>query len=119
MPLYEYACDSCGRQFELIRKFSDPPLDVCPHCQSGSLRRLQSAPAIQFKGSGFYITDYARQGGEAGKSDKDKAKNSKSDAAAPQTGNTSETTSSDTSTKSDAPAKPAASTPASASGTKD
>ena len=60
MPLYEYHCDACGRQFELIRKFSDPPLDKCPHCGS-TVRKLFSSPAIQFKGSGFYITDYAKK----------------------------------------------------------
>jgi putative FmdB family regulatory protein len=61
MPLYEYACGSCGVRFERIRKFSDPPLTVCPEC-GGVLEKLISSPAIQFKGSGFYITDYARSG---------------------------------------------------------
>ena len=60
MPLYEYQCDACGREFELIRKFSDPPLDRCPHC-GGTVHKLFSSPAIQFKGSGFYITDYAKK----------------------------------------------------------
>ena len=60
MPLYEYQCDACGRRFELIRKFSDPPLEKCPHC-GGTVRKLFSSPAIQFKGSGFYITDYAKK----------------------------------------------------------
>jgi putative FmdB family regulatory protein len=60
MPLYEYLCDDCGRRFELIRKFSDPPLEKCPHC-GGTVRKLFSSPAIQFKGSGFYITDYAKK----------------------------------------------------------
>src|SRR6059058_6680582 len=74
MPLYEYQCDACGRAFELIRKFSDPPLAKCPHC-GGTVRKLMSSPAIQFKGSGFYITDYPKKDstGEAksdGKTDK-------------------------------------------------
>ena len=60
MPLYEYQCDACGREFELIRKFSDPPLEKCPHC-GGTVHKLFSSPAIQFKGSGFYITDYAKK----------------------------------------------------------
>jgi putative FmdB family regulatory protein len=60
MPLYEYQCDACGRLFELIRKFSDPPLEECPHC-GGTVHKLFSSPAIQFKGSGFYITDYAKK----------------------------------------------------------
>lgn len=62
MPLYEYECDACGRRFELIQKFSDPPAEVCRECGKGPVRRLPSSPAIQFKGSGFYITDYAQKG---------------------------------------------------------
>lgn len=61
MPLYEYQCDSCGHRFEKIRQFSDPPLDVCPQCGKGPVTKLLSSPAIQFKGSGFYITDYAKK----------------------------------------------------------
>lgn len=64
MPLYEYQCDSCGHRFELIQKFSDAPTGACPVCP-GTVRRLLSSPAIQFKGSGWYITDYARKGGSA------------------------------------------------------
>ena len=65
MPLYEYQCPKDGI-FELVRKFSDPPLVACPTC-GGPIEKLVSAPAIQFKGSGWYITDYARKatGGEA------------------------------------------------------
>jgi putative FmdB family regulatory protein len=61
MPLYEYECDACGHRVEIIQKFSDPPLDRCPRC-GGAVHKLQSAPAFQFKGSGWYITDYARKG---------------------------------------------------------
>ncbi len=60
MPLYEYQCTSCGKRFELIQKFSDPPQTACPSCGQTSERQL-SAPAIQFKGSGWYVTDYARK----------------------------------------------------------
>ena len=60
MPLYEYHCDACGRRFELIRKFSDPPLEKCPTC-GGTVHKLVSSPAFQFKGTGFYITDYAKK----------------------------------------------------------
>jgi len=67
MPLYEYRCESCGHQFEVIQKFSDALVAVCPKCGAGPVVKLQSSPAIQFKGSGFYITDYARKGGEQGK----------------------------------------------------
>src|SRR6185503_1982015 len=64
MPLYEYQCEACGHRFEKIQKFSDPLVDVCPVC-GGVVRKLISSPAIQFKGSGFYITDYPKkdQGG--------------------------------------------------------
>ena len=61
MPLYEYQCDSCGARFELIRKFSDPPLQVCVTCGADGVRKLVSSPAFQFKGSGWYVTDYAKK----------------------------------------------------------
>jgi putative FmdB family regulatory protein len=61
MPLYEYECDACGQRFEKIRKFSDPPLEVCEKCGKGPVHKLLSSPAIQFKGSGWYITDYAKK----------------------------------------------------------
>ncbi len=61
MPLYEYECESCKRRFERIQKFSDPPVDACPVC-GAPVRKLPSSPAIQFKGSGFYITDYGKDG---------------------------------------------------------
>lgn len=62
MPLYEYQCDACGGRFERIRKFSDPPLDEpCPSC-GGHVQKLISSPAIQFKGKGWYVTDYAKSG---------------------------------------------------------
>ena len=59
MPLYEYKCDSCGSVFEVIQKFSDEPLKVHQDC-GGTLERLLSPPALRFKGTGWYITDYAR-----------------------------------------------------------
>jgi putative FmdB family regulatory protein len=62
MPLYEYECDACGQRFEVIRKFSESDLDVCTLCGKGPVRRLMSSPAIQFKGSGWYITDYSSNG---------------------------------------------------------
>lgn len=60
MPLYEYQCESCGRRFEVIRKYSDPPLESCPTC-GGTVQKLFSSPAIQFKGTGWYVTDYAKK----------------------------------------------------------
>ena len=62
MPLYEYQCDACGQRFELIQKFSDGPPEACPKCGKGPMQRLQSSPAFHLKGSGWYITDYARKG---------------------------------------------------------
>lgn len=59
MPLYEYQCDQCAHRFEVIQKFSDAPVTVCPNC-GGPVQKLLSSPAIQFKGSGFYLTDYGR-----------------------------------------------------------
>jgi putative FmdB family regulatory protein len=64
MPLYEYRCEHCGHQFEKIQRFSDDPITVCPSCGTGPVVKLLSSPAIQFKGSGWYITDYARKGGD-------------------------------------------------------
>jgi putative FmdB family regulatory protein len=61
MPLYEYQCLKCSTRSEVLQKFSDPPPTVCSEC-GGELKKLISSPAIQFKGSGFYITDYARTG---------------------------------------------------------
>ena len=65
MPLYEYQCEACGARFELIRKFADPPLEACTRCGKGPVTKLVSSPAFQFKGSGWYITDYARKSGES------------------------------------------------------
>src|SRR6478736_813222 len=64
MPLYEYQCDKCAHRFEVIQKYSDAPIDVCPKC-GGPVMKLLSSPAIQFKGTGWYITDYARKSDSA------------------------------------------------------
>ncbi len=61
MPNYEYLCKKCGHRFEEIRKFSDKHLSKCPEC-GGVLEQVISAPAVQFKGSGWYVTDYAKKG---------------------------------------------------------
>lgn len=73
MPLYEYECEACGRRFEVIQKFSDPPVESCTLCGKGPVRKLIASPAFQFKGSGWYVTDYAR----AGAKDKGDTKESK------------------------------------------
>jgi putative FmdB family regulatory protein len=62
VPLYEYQCKSCHSLTERIQKFSDPPLTICPHC-GGELEQLISAPSVQFKGAGWYVTDYAKKSG--------------------------------------------------------
>ena len=64
MPLYEYQCQECGEKLEAIQKFSEDPYTICSHC-GGALKKLVSSPAIKFKGSGFYITDYAKRSSNA------------------------------------------------------
>lgn len=76
MPLYEYECGQCGERVEVIQKLSDPPYSHCPKC-GGDMRKLFSSPAIQFKGSGFYKTDYASP--KSGSSESKKSSESKSD----------------------------------------
>jgi putative FmdB family regulatory protein len=69
MPIYEYECEACGNRFELIQRLSDEPIVICPKCGEPKVHKLMSSPAIQFKGSGFYINDYAKKGsGEPSKS---------------------------------------------------
>jgi len=60
MPLYEYLCTKCGHRFEKIQKFSDKTIKKCPEC-GGPVEQVISAPAVQFKGSGWYVTDYAKK----------------------------------------------------------
>ena len=92
VPLYEYQCDGCGCRFEVIQKFSDPAVESCKECGKGPVRRLLSSPAIQFKGTGWYITDYAQKG----KSDSSASAPAKTDAAK------TDTTTDSTASKSDA-----------------
>jgi putative FmdB family regulatory protein len=98
MPLYEYQCDACDHRFEVIQKFSDAPIDVCPKC-GGAVKKLLSSPAIQFKGSGWYITDYAR----AGKSDSGNVASGKNESGGSTSGD-----SAPAKTETAAPAAPAA-----------
>jgi len=98
VPLYEYSCEACGR-FEVLQKFSDAPLAVCPTCE-GAIHRLISAPAIQFKGTGWYVTDYARKSApEPKKSGGDGPSKSSSDSSPKQS------TSTDSSATGSSPAK--------------
>jgi putative FmdB family regulatory protein len=76
MPLYEYECTKCHHRFEKIQKFSDKPVKKCPDC-GGRVEQTISAPAVQFKGSGWYVTDYAKKSGSSTPSDGSKDKDSK------------------------------------------
>jgi putative FmdB family regulatory protein len=81
MPLYEYQCHSCGKRIERLQRFDAPLLRECPHC-GGELTKLISAPALQFKGSGFYLTDYGRSGGRKGEGGAEKSEGAKDAAPA-------------------------------------
>ena len=73
MPLYEYQCKKCKHRFEKIQKFSDRAVKKCPEC-GGPVEKLLSQSAVQFKGSGFYVNDYARKGASSSESGADSAK---------------------------------------------
>lgn len=105
MPLYEYRCESCQHQFEVIQKFSDPPIGKCPSCGEGPVVKLISSPAFQFKGSGWYITDYARK--DAPKPSSETTTDGKSDAKSDGKSDSAGTSSKETtpSTGAAAPAK--------------
>jgi putative FmdB family regulatory protein len=111
MPLYEYECDANGHRFEVIRKFSDPPVESCPQCGSAVHKRL-SSPAIQFKGTGFYITDYVKKGSTAEQSGSTEGKAStepaKADPAGKAAGSTGTTSASDSATTKSETAAPKA-----------
>lgn len=94
MPLYEYRCNQCDMVFEVMQKFSDPPLTVHEEC-GGNVERLISPPAFQFKGSGWYITDYARSGAN-GKSEGVATKDATDKSSGATAGAEKKTSSSDT-----------------------
>ena len=105
MPLYEYQCDACAHRFERIQKFSDPLVDVCPSC-GGHVRKLLSSPAFQFKGSGFYITDYPKKSASDGeKGDGAKGPSKGTEASTP-AGDSSTATPAKTETKSESKPEP-------------
>lgn len=89
MPLYEYECEKCGHRFEKIQKFSDRMVKKCPEC-GGKVEQMISAPAVQFKGSGWYVTDYANKshtpsdggGKDSKKEDKPKSDGSSTESSA-------------------------------------
>ncbi len=99
MPMYEYKCASCGDVFEVMQKFSDEPLHEHPGC-GGAVERLISAPALQFKGSGWYVTDYGRNGSGREKSKAESADTKKNGTGKAETSKATPTTvSSDGKTK--------------------
>jgi putative FmdB family regulatory protein len=107
VPLYEYQCKKCHSLTERIQKFSDPPLTTCPHC-GGELEQLLSAPAVQFKGSGWYVTDYARKsskGGSAGGNGSSSSESKSSESKLETSGNSTSSNSEKSSAGSDQPAK--------------
>lgn len=81
MPLYEYKCERCGAVFEVLQSFSADPLTVHDGC-GGAVERLISPPALQFKGSGFYITDYGKKGSSGSNGSKKKSETPSSPPAA-------------------------------------
>lgn len=107
MPLYEYQCDNCGERFEAMQKFADTPLTLHEKC-GGPARRLLSVPALQFKGSGFYINDYAKSGSSSGDNgeskneskDESKKKNESGDSSSGKEASGTKTESTTSSTKS-------------------
>ena len=78
MPLYEYKCEKCGERVEIIQRVSDPPYSHCPKC-GGDMKKQVSAPAIQFKGSGFYKTDYASSSSRSSESKSETKTDTKTD----------------------------------------
>ena len=64
MPLYEYECRKCHHRFEVIQSHAEKPIRKCPMCKKGSVQKLMSSPAVHFKGSGWYVTDYGRKGAD-------------------------------------------------------
>lgn len=82
MPLYEYLCESCGRTVEVLQGVGEAPPAICDRC-GGPLRKLLSAPAFSFKGTGWYVSDYGRAGSSTQKKDEGAADGSKPEAAAP------------------------------------
>ena len=112
MPLYEYQCGACGHRFEKIQKFSDPLEDKCPVC-GGPVHKLISSPAIQFKGSGFYITDYAKKDHvAAAKADSAKTDTSTTETKSETKSETKTESKSETKAETSSAATPAAASPA-------
>ena len=98
MPLYEYECKKCGHRFEKIQKFSDKMVKKCPEC-GGQVEQMISAPAVQFKGSGWYVTDYAKKSSSPGSSGGDSGSKDKSDDKSKSDSSSKDASSKDSSSK--------------------
>jgi putative FmdB family regulatory protein len=98
MPLYEYECKKCGHRFEKIQKFSDKMVKKCPEC-GGQVEQMISAPAVQFKGSGWYVTDYAKKPSSPGSSGGDSGSKDKSDDKSKSDSSSKDASSKDSSSK--------------------
>jgi len=96
VPLYEYECKKCHHRFEKIQSFSDPEEKVCPKC-GGEVERLISPPAVQFKGTGWYVTDYARKSGGSSSKSESSGSDSKSSESKSETRSSSDSSSSSSS----------------------
>jgi len=108
MPLYEYKCQSCGKTFEVIQKFSDEPLTTHSEC-GGVLEKVISAPAFHLKGTGWYATDYGKGNGKSPKSDDSKSDSKSEKGEAKSEKSESKTESSSSSGESKSESKPAGS----------
>jgi putative FmdB family regulatory protein len=101
MPLYEYECKKCGHRFERIQRFSDPMVKKCPEC-GGKVEQMISAPAVQFKGTGWYVTDYAKKSSGSGSNSDSKSDSDGKGESAKESGSKDK----DSGTKKDSKAKP-------------
>jgi putative FmdB family regulatory protein len=109
MPLYEYQCENCGEKFEAIQKFADAPLTEHEKC-GGPVNRLISAPALQFKGSGWYITDYAKSGADSQTNGDSQKKSDSGDSATSKEASPTKTESTTSSAKSSDTSSPSTTT---------
>ena len=107
MPLYEFECTKCGHRFERLQRFSDPPPEACPTC-GAAVHQLLSAPAIQFKGSGWYVTDYAtkKSGSDSAPAEKSDSKGTSKESASKESAS-KESASKDSAAKDSKEKKPA------------
>ncbi len=101
MPIYEYRCESCGREFEVMQRITAPPVEVCEHCGAGPVHKLISQSTFILKGSGWYVTDYGKGSGRGNKeSRKDDSTSSSGSGGSGKTASSSDKTTGTTSSSS-------------------